>query len=325
MTGSVATDHLMTFPGKFVDALLPEQLNSLSVSFLVDDLQVRRGGVGANIAFGLGSLGLSPLLLASVGADFEDYRAWLEARGVDTSAVLVSTTQHTARFTCTTDTDQNQISSFYPGAMSQARDLALGDVIDRIGDVDLVLVGPDDPVAMSNYTQECRRRGLAFAADPSQQLTSLESAEVSSLIDGAAILFSNEYEAALIRQKTGWTDEQILGRVDTRVTTQAAAGATVTRSGADPIHVRVPREDLVADPTGVGDGFRAGYLAGTAWRLGSERAAQIGCTLATYVVETVGTQEYSFTPDAFVRRLADTYGDTAAAEVRRALSSALSH
>ena len=213
VTGSVATDHLMTFTGKFVDSLVPEKLASLSVSFLVDGLDIRRGGVGANISFGLGTLGLNPLLVAAVGDDFDDYRAWLERHGVDTHAIHVSRTSHTARFTCTTDAEQNQIASFYPGAMSEARDIKLAPIASRVGGLEFVLVGADDPVAMRNHTQTCRDESIAFAADPSQQLSSLDAAEVADLVDGATVLFSNEYESALIERRTGWSSADVLARV----------------------------------------------------------------------------------------------------------------
>ncbi|MFL6178764.1 MAG: carbohydrate kinase family protein [Actinomycetes bacterium] len=318
VTGSVASDHLMTFAGRFADALIPEKLSSLSVSFLVDDLEVRRGGVGANIAFGLGVLGLRPLLVAAVGSDFEDYRSWLGRHGVDTDAVHVNDELHTARFVCTTDSDQNQIASFYPGAMASARDIELGPVLERAGGVGLVIVGADDPDAMVNHTSECRQRGLPFAADPSQQLSSLSADAIAALVDGATVLFSNEYESALIEQRTGWTADQILDRVAIRVTTLGKNGARVERHGHRAIEVSVPREDRVADPTGVGDAFRAGFLAGLAWGVGLERAAQVGCLMATYVVETVGTQEYRFGRDAFLDRFAAAYGDHARGDVDRA-------
>lgn len=319
VTGSVATDHLMTFPGRFADSLVADRLESLSVSFLVDDLEIRRGGVGANIAFGLGVLGLQPVLVASVGDDFDDYRSWLNRHGVNTDSIHVSAERHTARFVCTTDSDQNQIASFYPGAMAEAREIELGPVLDRAGGVDLVIVGPDDPAAMVNHTQECRSRGLAFAADPSQQLTSLSAEQIELLVDGAEILFSNEYESALIEQRTGWSTQQTLDRVRTRVTTLGAAGARVERRGEPAVTVAVPVGTKVADPTGVGDAFRAGFLAGTAWQLGDERSAQLGCLLATLVVETVGTQEYLFDAQQFVARFEQAYGDEAAREVGAAL------
>jgi len=308
VTGSVATDHLMTFPGRFADALIPEKLSSLSVSFLVDDLEVRRGGVGANISFGLGVLGLRPLLVAAVGSDFDDYRSWLNRHGVDTDAVHVDEALHTARFVCTTDTEQNQIASFYPGAMASARDIELGPVLERSGGIGMVIVGADDPDAMVNHTSECRQRGLPFAADPSQQLSSLSGEAISTLVDGATVLFSNEYESALIEQRTGWTADDVLDRVDIRVTTRGKLGARVERRGHPVIEVGVPREERLADPTGVGDAFRAGFLAGLSWSLGLERAAQLGCLMATYVVETVGTQEYRFDRSGFLDRFAGAYG-----------------
>ncbi len=322
MTGSVATDHLMTFSGRFAEALIPEKLSALSVSFLVDDLEVRRGGVGANIAFGLGVLGLRPLLVGAVGEDFDDYRSWLGRHGVNTDAIHVSDTHHTARFVCTTDADQNQIASFYPGAMASARDIELGPVLERSGGVGLVIIGADDPTAMLNHTQECRQRGLPFAADPSQQLSSLSGDDTASLITGAAVLFSNEYESALIEQRTGWSTDDILDRVAIRVTTLGKNGARVERRGHQAIDVTVPREVQVADPTGVGDAFRAGFLAGLAWEVDLERAAQVGCMLATYVVETVGTQEYRFERSGFLARFGEAYGAAAAADLDAAWPSA---
>jgi adenosine kinase len=319
VTGSVATDHLMTFPGRFADSLVADRLDSLSVSFLVDKLEVRRGGVGANIAFGLGVLGLQPLLIASVGADFEDYRSWLNRHGVTTDFIHVSQDRHTARFVCTTDDNQNQIASFYPGAMVEAGQIELGPVLDRAGGVDLVIVGADDPVAMRHHTDECRQRQIAFAADPSQQLSSLSGADIEALVIDASILFSNEYESALIERRTGWTTDDVLSRVGTRVTTLGAAGVRIERKGEDPVLVGVPPNVRVVEPTGVGDGFRAGYLAGTAWNLGVERAAQLGCLMAAQVIETVGTQEYQFTAQDFVARFADAYGKGAAQEVEAAL------
>ncbi|MCW2622736.1 MAG: adoK, partial [Frankiales bacterium] len=206
ITGSIATDHLMTFEGKFVDSVLPDQLAHLSLSFLASDLQVRRGGTGANIAFGLGVLGLQPTLIGSVGQDADDYLAWLTRHGVDVAGVLRSPKLATARFTCTTDDDLNQIATFYPGAMTEAAGIELA----AVGTFDLVLIAPNDPGAMARHTTECRHRGIPFAADPSQQLAFLDGAAISALVEGAAWLFSNEYEAGLIREKTGWSDAEVL-------------------------------------------------------------------------------------------------------------------
>ncbi len=315
VTGSIATDHLMTFPGKFSDSLMADKLDKVSLSFLVDELEIRRGGVAANIAFGMGCLGLHPLLVAAVGPDFADYRSWLERHGVDTGSVHVSDVRHTARFICTTDQEQNQIASFYPGAMSEARLIELKPVADRAGGLDLVLIGANDPEGMARHTQECRQRGYPFAADPSQQLARMDGAEIRELVEGAAYLFTNEYEAALTESKSGWSSDDVLKRVDVRVTTLGKAGARIERAGEAAVTVTCPEEALKADPTGVGDAFRAGFLAGVAWGLTHERSAQVGSLLATYVIETVGTQEYSLAQRAFLNRLARTYGDDAAAEV----------
>ena len=310
VTGSIATDHLLTFAGLFSEQLLPDQLDNLSVVFLADGLEVRRGGTGANIAFGMGSLGQTPYLIGSVGRDAADYLVWLTDHGVDISGVRTSATLNSPRFTVTTDQAQNQIGSFYPGAMGEAADIGLDDV-----SADLVLVSPNDPGAMLRHTAECRLRGVPFAADPSQTLTFLDGDAIRQLIEGAAYLFSNEYEAGLIADKTGLSDVEILDLVQTRITTHGAKGSVITRKGEPPISVGIVEASVVCDPTGTGDGFRAGFLTGIAWGLGLERAAQVGALLATYVVETVGPQEYAFTHAEFVARFAGAYGDAAAAEL----------
>lgn len=315
VTGSIATDYLMVFPGRFVDQILPDQLENLSVSFLVEDLAIHRGGAAANIAFNLGCLGLAPALVGAVGADFAEYGQWLSAHGVDISAVHVSQTKHTARFQCTTDSDQNQIASFYAGAMSESRDIELKPIVDRLGGTDLVVVGPSDPAAMLRHTQECRDLGYPFAADPSQQLASLEGDQITQLVEGAAYLFTNAYERGLLERKTGWSEEDILSRVGVSVMTRGAKGVTVQRPGEPAISVTPPQELAKADPTGVGDAFRAGFLAGAQWGVTDERAAQLGCMLATLVIESVGTQEHSFEPETFMERFSEAYGPDSAAEV----------
>ena len=227
----------------------------------------------------------------------------------------VSEVRHTARFVCTTDSEQCQIASFYPGAMSEAREIELGPIVERLGGVDLVLIGANDPEAMSRHTDECRFRGIPFVADPSQQLAWLDGEGIKQLVDGAAFLFSNDYEAGLIEQKTGWSAADVLSRVGVRVTTLGKSGARVEVAGQPAVEVPTPAEELKADPTGVGDAFRAGFLAGLAWDLSHERCAQIGSLLATYVIETVGTQEYELAQKHFLARFAATYGDAAADEV----------
>lgn len=315
VAGSVGRDHLMTFPGKFTDSLVAGSLESVSLSFLVDGLDIRRGGCAANIAFGMGVLGLNPILIAAVGKDFEDYEAWLTRHGVDTSHVLVSETLLTALYMVTTDTELNQIASFFPGAMSEARNIELQPIMDKIGKLDLLVISPDDPEAMLRHSEIAKAEGIRIAADPSQQMARMNGDEIKKLIDGAAYLFLNEYELALASQKTGWTDEEILDRVEVRVVTLGSKGAKVEEKGKKTITVGIAQEKAKLDPTGVGDSFRAGFIAGLAWDLSHERCAQLGSMLATYVIETKGTQEYRFTRDEFLERFEKTFGAEATADV----------
>jgi adenosine kinase len=315
VTGSIATDHLMEFPGSFANQFIAESLDKVSLSFLVDTLDIRRGGVAANIAFGLGRLGGRPLLVGAVGIDFADYRAWLEQHGVDTSFVQVSKTKHTARFLCTTDDYQNQIASFYPGAMTEARSIQLSPVAEAVGGLDLVLVSPNDPVAMVRHAEECRTQGFQFVADPSQQLATLSRGDIRSLVDGAEYLFTNEYESSLLLSNARWSKEDVLRRVGTWITTLGENGVRIERTGEPVITVAAVPDRGKVDPTGVGDGFRAGFLSGLSWDLPTVRAAQVGCMLATLVLEARGGQDYELDPDTFVKRIDEAYGLEAAEEV----------
>jgi adenosine kinase len=319
VTGSIATDHLMTFPGRFAEQIVGDQLERLSLSFLVDELQIRRGGVAANIAFGMGKLGLRPLLVGAVGHDFGDYRSWLERAGVDTESVHVSELAHTARFLCTTDLDMCQIASFYPGAMSEARQIELAPVAARVGGLDLVVICPNDPAAMTRHTAECRQRGYAFAADPSQQLARMDGAEIRELCEGATYLFCNDYEHGLLLQKTGWTDAELRSRVGVLVTTLGGKGVRLQPADGPELEVPVVAERVKADPTGVGDAFRSGFLGGLSWGLGLQRCAEVGSLLATLALETVGTQEYQVDADALARFRA-AFGDEAAADIEANLT-----
>ncbi len=316
VTGSIATDHLMHFPGRFADQLIADQLHKVSLSFLVDELVVRRGGIAANIAYGMAQLGLNPVLLGAVGPDFADYRSWLERHGVDCEHVHTSQTAHTARFVCTTDDDLNQIASFYAGAMAEAREIEIAPVAERLGGLDLVLVSANDPAAMLRHSAECRQRGFAFAADPSQQLARMSGEDALALIEGATYLLTNDYEKSLLESKTGLTEEQVRQQVQIQVTTLGKDGVQITGRDIEPVHVPVVRDVEADDPTGVGDGFRAGFFAALSWNLPLERAAQVGSLVAAHVLETVGTQEYEIKGDGFLKRMADSYGDAAADEVR---------
>ena len=320
VTGSIATDHLMVFPGRFTEQLIEGHLDKVSLSFLVDELKIHRGGIAANIAFGMARLGLRPVLVGAVGADFADYRQWLDAHQVETRHVRVSENLHTARFLCTTDADNNQIASFYAGAMNEARHIDLAGILKAEQDVDIVLICPDDPEAMLRHTLACRSGGVPFAADPSQQIARMPGTDLRLLVDGARYLFTNEYERALLIRKTGWPADQLVNRVGAWVTTTGPKGVIIESSAGPSVSVAAAALGQTVDPTGAGDAFRAGFLAGICSGLGPERSAQMGCAMAALVMETTGTQEYEFEPERFLARISESYGAQAAAEVSARVS-----
>ena len=315
VAGSIARDHLMTFSGNFTDAIVADSLETLSLSFLVNDLDIRRGGTGANIAFGLGLLGINPFLITAAGRDFDDYQAWLNRHGVDTSHVRISKELLTATFSCTTDLSQRQIASFFPGAMIEGREIELAPILEKSGKFDLFIISPDDPEAMIRHTESAKEYGINFIADPSQTLASISGENIRKLISGAKYLFMNEYELELTLKKTGWSDGELLDAVEVRVTTLGGKGSRVESRGSKAIEIGVPQIREIVDPTGVGDSYRAGFVAGLAWGLSHERCGQIGATIAAYCLETKGTQEYRFEKNEFIERLGKTYGREASEEV----------
>jgi adenosine kinase len=319
VTGSIATDHLMRFPGRFSEQLLADHLQKVSLSFLVDDLVIHRGGVAGNMAYAIGVLGGDVALVGAAGTDFDDYRQWLTSHGVDCSSVLISDSAYTARFVCTTDEAMAQIASFYPGAMSEARNIKLADVVSRTGATELVIIGANDPDAMFLHTEECRELGLAFAADPSQQLARLSGDEIRRLIDGATYLFTNDYEWDLMLQKSGWTEADVMSQIQLRVTTLGPKGVDIVGADGTSVHVGVVPETRRDDPTGIGDAFRAGFLTGRSAGLDLERSAQLASLVAVLVLEAPGPQEWTWDADVAVRRLTDAYGQQAGDEIGLAL------
>jgi adenosine kinase len=254
-----------------------------------------------------------------VGDDFTDYDRWLTGHGVHTGHLLRCPDLHTARFICTTDTEQNQIASFYPGAMARAASIDLAAVLRAVGPVTLVVVSPDAPEAMLAHTRACRALGVPWAADPSQQIPRLDGPQLRELVNGARYLFTNEYEAALLERKTGWSADELAARVGCWVSTRGADGVTIARAGAELVHIDAVKPDVVVDPTGGGDAFRAGFLAGVTGGLDLEHAAMLGAALATTVLETTGTQEYELDPARLRERLVEAYGPDDATEVGKLL------
>lgn len=317
VTGSVAFDHLMTFPGRFREQILPEHLDKLSVSFLVDTKESYRGGCGPNIAYNLALLGNRPRLLAAAGRDFHEYRRWLEEQGVDTSLMGIFEDEFTATFTVLTDLEQNQIAIFHTGAMARARELSLRN-LDR-SSVDLVIISPNDPQAMRQYAQECRELDLPFIYDPSQQLARMSGQELVESMRGARVLTVNEYEYEMAKAKSGLDEAAMLNLVDTIIVTKGAEGSTVI--GQD-FHLDVPvaRPRRVVDPTGVGDAYRAGLMTGLVRGYPWAVSCRLASLAAVYVIEQRGTMNHRYTLEEFVARYRENFGDTP--ELKDLLASA---
>lgn len=306
LTGSVAYDYIMKFPGYFREHILPEQLHSISLSFLVESMVRLRGGVAPNIAYTLALLGERPRLWAAVGEDFEDYRLWLESVGIDASGARVIPGVFTASFFANTDRENAQIASFYPGAMGYATQLSLTEL--KSSPPDLVLISPNDPAAMDQYVRECKELGLPYVYDPSQQIVRLNAEELRMGLDGAQALFVNEYEFALIQKITGLTPAEIHQIVGFVVVTQGKRGTLIVAKDAS-YEIPVFPERRVVDPTGVGDAFRGGFLKGYALGLDWETCGRIGSLAATYCLEVEGTQGQSYTPQEFVERYRECFDD----------------
>jgi len=304
--GSVAYDYIMSFPGRFSDHILPDHIENLSVSFLVDSMRRERGGNAANIAHNLRLLGERPRVMATVGQDFDSYREWLEARGIDTSLIKEIEDDFTASFFVSTDQDNRQIASFYTGAMAHAGQLSFFDL--DPASVDMAIISPNDPGAMVQYVRECREMGIPYIYDPSQQIVRLSPENLVEGIAGSLIFIVNDYEYSLVKRKTGLTSEDIHSMVDTVVVTCSEKGSHIIAGGQQiDIPAVSPRRNV--DPTGVGDAYRAGLIAGYLRGYPWEVTGRIGALAATYVLEETGTQNHEYTLDEFVERYRENFGD----------------
>lgn len=305
VTGSIAYDYLMNFPGRFTDMLLADKLHHISLSFLVDSMKRQRGGTAPNIAYTLALLGDHPTVMATAGQDFGDYRIWLENHGVDTSAIIEIEDDYCASFFVNTDQDQNQIASFYTGAMSHAPQLTFAQYTPN---ANLVIVSPNDPAAMRNYPAECRRLGVPFIYDPSQQTARFSGEDLLAGLDGCYMLTTNDYEFHLIQEKTGLNEAKILERVGGLLVTLGAEGSRLVVGGKEYRIPTVPPQRVV-EPTGAGDAYRAGLMRGIQLGLPWDVAGRMGALAATYVLEQLGTQNHTFTPAEFVARYRAHFDD----------------
>jgi adenosine kinase len=307
VTGSIAYDYLMSFPGKFTEHFLPEHIERVSLSFLVDSMDKRRGGCAPNIAYTLALLGEKPLLMATAGQDFTEYREWLEAAGVDTTLVKEIGGKFTASFFCSTDQANNQIASFYTGAMAHAAELSFR----TAGDVDLVIISPNDPAAMVQYSDECRTLDIPYIFDPGQQCARMSGEQLADGVRGAALVICNDYEFELLRQKTGLGEDEILEQAGTLVVTRGADGSSVL-SADRRIDVPAVKPARIADPTGVGDAFRGGFMKGMADGMDPETCARLGSVAATFALEHLGGQSHAYTREEFLERFEAEFGSGSA-------------
>lgn len=307
VTGSLAYDYIMSFPGRFVDHILPQQLHTLSVSFLVDSLRRERGGIAANIAYNLRLLNVRPYLMCTAGQDFGDYLRWLQEQDIDTRGVRIYPDDYTASFFVSTDDDNNQIASFYTGAMARARELSLYDL--DLQSIELLIISPNDPAAMIRYAQECRILGIPYIYDPSQQIIRLSGDELAAGVAGARILTCNDYEFAMIQNKTGLDAATLLARVPTVVVTRGDQGSTIYDSGRE-YHIPVVAPHDKGEPTGVGDAYRAGLIVGFLRHYPWPITGRLASLAATYVLEQHGTQGHHYTRAEFVARYRQNFGDT---------------
>ena len=308
VTGSVAFDYLMTFPGKFTDHILPDQLHQISLSFLVESMQKQRGGTAPNIAFTMGLLRGNPLMMATAGDDFVSYRAWLDAHGVDTSATEVIADEHCASFFVNTDSEQNQIASFYTGAMAYAGKLSFAK---NAPNAELAIISPNDPVAMQNYVRECKEIGLKYIYDPSQQTIWLSGEDLREGLDGCFMLTVNEYEMGMIREKTGLTDDEIKAKAHGVLVTKGKDGSELTIDG-ETYHIPIVPLKQVVEPTGAGDAFRAGMMRGMQLGLSWDICGRMGALASSYVLEHMGPQSHSYTVGEYVARYREHFDDEGA-------------
>jgi adenosine kinase len=303
VTGSIAFDYLMSFPGRFTEHFLPEHMSRVSLSFLVDSMDKRRGGCAPNIAYTLALLGEKPRLMATAGQDFDEYRRWLEAAGVDTSLVREVPGKFTASFFCSTDVESNQIASFYTGAMANAGELSFR----TVPDCGLAIISPNDPGAMLQYAEECRALGFRYIWDPGQQCARMDGEELRDGLTGSSLVICNDYEFELIRQKTGLDESTILEHTAALIVTRGEKGCSIyEQSGTARVPAVPPRR--VVDPTGVGDAFRGGFMKGMAHGADYETCARLGGVAAAYVLEHLGGQSHAYTWPEFRDRYEAHFG-----------------
>ncbi len=301
VTGSLAFDHIMDFPGKFADHIMPDKIHQINLSFLVNTLQKQKGGTAGNIAYNLALLNSPVSILGAAGSDFSEYGKFLQDAGVDISKIKIIENESTSSAYIMTDKSDNQITAFYPGAMSENSKLTLGNS-------EFAVISPNDPKAMMKFTRECQELKIPYMIDPGMQLPALDPEELKNMVNGATILIGNDYEIALLKEKTGLNERALLSQVKILITTLGENGSTI-QSGLKTIQVSSAKPAEVVDPTGAGDAYRAGFLAGYLKGLGLKICGQMGSIAACYAIEKYGTTSHKFAVDEFKKRYQENFGE----------------
>lgn len=306
LTGSIAYDYIMSFPGYFKDHIIPEKIHELSVSFLVDSMKKQRGGIAPNIAYTLALLGERPKIMATVGEDFEDYRRWLELHFIDTSAIIAIPDEFTASFFVSTDKAQNQIASFYTGAMAHAHRVSFHDHVN--GNIELAVISPNDPRAMTQYVTECKEMGIPYIYDASQQIIRLSGDDLRQGCTGSKMIVLNDYELEMLKNKTGWTQDEIAAQTETLIVTHSENGSKIYQNGRV-VEIPIAPPHQIVEPTGTGDAYRAGIIKGVLHNFSWEFTGRLGALAATYALEEYGTQSHRYTLAEFIERFKQEFGE----------------
>lgn len=304
LCGSFAVDRIMTFDGRFKEMIQPDKLHVLSLSIILNNLKDTPGGTGANIGYSLALMGEQPVLLCAVGPNTKDYEERLAGLGIDMSRVHHSQ-KPTASFTVMTDLDNCQVGGFYPGALADSEPLTLSQFKDE---ETFVVVSSTDPSQMRSNVAECKELGLRLFYDVSQQVSNSPVEDLKAGIETAELLIVNDYELTVLAQRTGQSEQAIKDQVKVCVITLGAEGSEIYRDGTSVSKIKAAKPKAVADPTGAGDAFRAGFLYGyvRGWEL--PVCAQLGSITAVYAIEKLGTQEHTFTPEELLARYQENYG-----------------
>ncbi len=301
ITGSLAFDHIMDFPGKFSDHIMPDKIHQINLSFLVNTLKKQNGGTAGNIAYNLALLGSPVKVVGAVGSDFSDYKKFLEEAGVDVSGIKTVDDSTSSAFIMT-DSSDNQITGFYPGAMSENSFLSIE------GMPDLVVISPNDPIAMVNFTSQCQKQNIAYMLDPGMQLPALDVEQLKIMVNGAIILIGNDYEIALLKERLTLSDSNLSSQVKILITTLGEKGSVI-QSGSETIQIAPAKPAEVVDPTGAGDAYRAGFLAGLIKGKNLKTCGQMGAVAACFAIEKYGTTSHKFSVQEFSDRYKDNFGE----------------